>query len=142
MRTAIGQPADSAATAARRRRDSVRSKKRAISGVEKRRSSASSISAGASNTAAATSSPGGSSRPASARCRLGGAAATRRPMSGRSGRVGEPLEFVEGEHARRAVVLDGAQQQGGALERGEAGRGVGQRRRSRRSPARCRAKAR
>ena len=43
------------------------------------------------------------------------------------GGVREPLELVEREHERRAVVLDGAQQQGRALERAETGRGGGQR---------------
>ena len=127
MRRAIGQPPDSAATAARRRRDSVRSKKRAISGVEKRRSSASSISAGASSTAAATSSAGGSSRPASARCRLGGAAARRRPMSAAAGGSASRSSSSSASTNGAPFVLDGAQQQGGALERAETGRGGGQR---------------
>ena len=52
------------------------------------------------------------------------------------GGVGEPLEFVDCEHARGAVVRDGAQHQGGALVRGEAGRGGAARRpRAARRPA-------
>ena len=78
IRRAMGQPSDSAATAASSVRERSRSKKRAMSGLEKRRSFAVTTSAPTPGTERDKSSPGGSARHAIATCRQGARCATYR----------------------------------------------------------------